>query len=44
MLLIGLNPFKNALNENNVINLAFFYFHLLLISRREMSEALAERA
>jgi phage terminase Nu1 subunit (DNA packaging protein) len=43
MLLIGLNPFKNASNENNVIKLAFFYFHLLLISR-EMSDALDERA
>ena len=30
MLLIGLNPFKNASNENNVIKLAFFYFHLFL--------------
>lgn len=44
MLLIGLNPFKNASNENNVIKLAFFYFHLILISRREMSDALDERA
>jgi len=44
MLLIGLNPFKNAPNENNVIKLAFFYFHLLLISRWEMSDALDERA
>ena len=44
MLLIGLNPFKNASNENNVIKLAFFYFHLFLISRQEMSSALAERA
>lgn len=31
MLIFGLNPFKNALNENNVIKLAFFYFHLFLI-------------
>jgi len=44
MLLIGLNPFKNASNENNVIKLAFFYFHLFLISRQEMNSALAERA
>jgi len=44
MLLFGLNPFKNASNENNVIDLAFFYFHLFLISRQEMNSALAERA
>ena len=35
MLTFGLNPFKNALNENNVIKLAFFYFHLFLISSRK---------
>ncbi|AHM79533.1 hypothetical protein KPNJ1_02783 [Klebsiella pneumoniae 30660/NJST258_1] len=35
MLIFGLNPFKNALNENNVIKLAFFYFHLFLISSRK---------
>jgi len=44
MLIFGLNPFKNALNENNVIKLAFFYFHLFLISRHEMNATLAERA
>jgi len=44
MLLFRLNPFKNALNENDVIKLAFFYFHLLLISKQKMNGALHEWA
>ena len=43
MLLIGLNPFKT--HQMKITDqISIFYFHLLLISRREMSDALDERA
>jgi len=40
MLLFRINPFKNAANENDVIKLAFFYFHLLLINKQKMNDVI----
>ncbi|MEZ2453856.1 hypothetical protein, partial [Raoultella planticola] len=35
---------ENALNENNVINKAFFYFHLLLINRAVQEDTMTTQS